>query len=108
MKKLYNTYHGKGVEFIGVSFDDPKEEGGLDQLKQFVSTNEIPWPQFYLGSSFTSEFAKKCEVKSLPTLFVVDAEGNLYSPNAESKLETILQTLVEKTGKAAGPAAGGN
>ena len=33
MKKLYAEYKDKGVEFIGVSLDQPKEKGGLDKLK---------------------------------------------------------------------------
>ena len=108
LKKLYHDYHGRGVEFIGVSFDDPKEDGGLDQLKQFVTANEVPWPQYYLGTSFKSEFAKKCEVQSLPTLFVVDAEGNLHSANAGGKLETILHNLLEKSGKGPGSSTSGS
>ena len=41
MKKLYAEYKDKGVEFIGVSLDQPKEQGGLDKLKKFVAENEI-------------------------------------------------------------------
>ena len=108
LKRLYSAYHGSGVEFVGVSFDDPKEDGGLDQLKQFVAANDVPWPQYYLGNSFKSDFAQKWEVKSLPTLFVVDAQGNLYSTNAESKLEAILKTLVDKTDKSAASSGRGN
>ena len=36
MKELYAKYHKEGVEFIGVSLDQPKEAGGLDSLKKFV------------------------------------------------------------------------
>ena len=39
MKELYAKYHDQGVEFIGVSLDQPKEQGGLDSLKKFVKEN---------------------------------------------------------------------
>ena len=41
MKELYAKYHDEGVEFIGVSLDQSKEEGGLDSLKKFVKENGI-------------------------------------------------------------------
>ena len=37
MKELYAKYRDQGVEFIGVSLDQPKEQGGLDKLKKFVA-----------------------------------------------------------------------
>ena len=45
MKQLYAEYHDKGVEFIGVSLDAPKDQGGLDKLKNFVAENTVEWPQ---------------------------------------------------------------
>ncbi len=34
MKELYAKYRDQGVEFIGVSLDQPKEEGGLDEPEE--------------------------------------------------------------------------
>ncbi len=41
MKEIYAKYHDKGVEFIGVSLDAPKEQGGLDSLTKFVKEKAI-------------------------------------------------------------------
>jgi len=57
MKDLYAEYRDKGVEFIGVSLDQPKEQGGLDKLKKFVAENKIQWPQYYQGNFWESEFS---------------------------------------------------
>ncbi len=57
MKKLYEKFHGQGVEFLGVSLDQPKEQGGLDALKKFVKEREIPWPQYYQGKGGESDFS---------------------------------------------------
>ena len=107
MKKLYAEYHDKGVEFVGVSLDSPKEEGGLDELKDFVAKNEIPWPQYYQGNGWNSEFSKSWGINAIPALFVVDAEGKLFSVEARGKLEEMLPELLKKA-KAEPAPAGGN
>jgi thiol-disulfide isomerase/thioredoxin len=101
MKDLYAKYRGKGVEFIGVSLDQPKEQGGLDKLKAFVKENGIEWPQYYQGNFWDSEFSKSWGVNSIPCVFVVDAEGKLYSADARGKLETMIPELLAKKAKVA-------
>src|SRR5262249_26464883 len=75
MKALYARYHGQGVEFIGVSLDRPKEDGGLKELKEFVATNEIPWPQYFQGNGWESNFSRSWGIDAIPAVFVVDREG---------------------------------
>jgi thiol-disulfide isomerase/thioredoxin len=107
MKKLYAEYKDKGVEFIGVSLDQPKEQGGLDKLKEFVAKNEITWPQYYLGGYTDGCFAEKWGVTSIPTVFVVDTEGKLHSVDARGKLEEMIPELLKKAKGSAGAGAGG-
>lgn len=107
MKKLYAEYHSKGVEFIGVSLDQPEEDGGLDKLKKFVAEKEIAWPQYYQGNGWNSEFSKSWGINSIPCVFVVDPQGNLFSVEARGKLEELIPELLKKVQKDKG-AAGGN
>ena len=95
MKELYAKYHDQGVEFIGVSLDQPKEQGGLDSLKKFVKENEITWPQYYQGNGWESEFSKSWGVNGIPCVFVVDTEGKLYSVEARGKLEEMIPELLK-------------
>jgi hypothetical protein len=106
MKKLYAEYKDKGVEFIGVSLDQPEDKGGLTKLKEFCAKNEIAWPQYYQGNFWDSAFSKGWGVNSIPCVFVVDAEGNLASTRARGKLEELLPQLLEKAGKKAVTSAG--
>lgn len=96
MKELYQKFHPQGVEFIGVSLDQPKEQGGLDKLKAFVKEKEIGWPQYYQGKGWQSEFSSVWGINSIPAMFVVDKEGKLASVEARGKLETILPKLLGK------------
>ncbi|MFI5458211.1 MAG: TlpA family protein disulfide reductase [Isosphaerales bacterium] len=106
MKELYAKYRDQGVEFIGVSLDQAKEQGGLDKLKAFVKDKEIAWPQYYQGNYWDSEFSKSWGINSIPCVFVVDADGKLYSVEARGKLEEILPELLKKKGTPAGVGAG--
>jgi thiol-disulfide isomerase/thioredoxin len=96
MKELYAKYHDKGVAFIGVSLDYSKEEGGLDKLKAFVAKNEIPWPQYYQGNGVDSDFARGLGINSIPTVFLVDQKGKLFSLDAGGKLETLIPELMNR------------
>jgi thiol-disulfide isomerase/thioredoxin len=99
MKKLYAEWKDKNVEFIGVSLDSPESEGGLTKLKDFVKKNEITWPQYYQGNGWQSEFSAKWGINSIPAIFVVDTEGNLYSTSARGQLEKLVPELLAKAGK---------
>ena len=105
MKKLYEKFHGQGVEFLGVSLDQPKKQGGLDALKKFVKEQEIRWPQYYQGKGWESDFSRSWGINSIPTMFLVNQEGKLVSVEARGKLaELIPEVLAKKTEKT--PAGG--
>jgi thiol-disulfide isomerase/thioredoxin len=106
MKELYARYHGKGVEFIGVSLDSPEGEGGLGKLKAFVAKNEIPWPQYYQGNGWESEFSLGLGINAIPAVFLVDQDGKLFSPDAGSKLETLILELMNRKSPGADGAKG--
>jgi thiol-disulfide isomerase/thioredoxin len=107
MKELYAKYRDQGVEFIGVSLDQPKEQGGLDKLKTFVKQNEIGWPQYYQGKGWESEFSMSLGINSIPCVFIVDAEGKLYSVEAGGKLEEMIPDLLKKKTALLGGDVGG-
>jgi thiol-disulfide isomerase/thioredoxin len=108
MKQLYAEYRGKGVEFLGISLDQPKEQGGLDSLKKYVKDNGITWPQYYQGKGWESDFSRSWGINSIPSMFVVDTEGKLYSVEARGKLEQIIPKLLkDKADRSKTPAAGG-
>jgi thiol-disulfide isomerase/thioredoxin len=96
MKELYAKYKPQGVEFIGVSLDSPESMGGLDKLKAFVKENGITWPQYYQGRGWESEFSGSWGISGIPTLFILDAEGRLYSTEAREELRTLIPELIKK------------
>lgn len=99
MKELYATYKPQGVEFIGVSLDQPEDKGGLTKLKDYCKNNNISWPQYYMGKGWESEFSASWGINAIPAIFIVDAEGNLHSTKARGKLETLIPELIAKRDK---------
>ena len=94
MMEIYEEYHEQGVEFIGVSLDAPEAEGGKKALEAFVAEREIPWPQYYQGNGWESEFSKSWGINSIPALFVIDADGKLHSTQARGQLQEMLPKLI--------------
>ena len=102
LKRLYAKYHPQGVEFIGVNEDQSEIDGGLATLKSFVAEQQISWPQFFQGPNSaaflagesTGDFFESWGVEGIPTVFLIDAEGKLYSTHARGRLETLIQRLL--------------
>ncbi len=95
MKEIYAEYHDKGVEFLGISLDQPGE--GEKALKDFVKDKGISWPQYYQGKGWQSEFSKSWGVNAIPCVFVVDPEGKLFSVEARGHLEDMIPELLKQT-----------
>jgi thiol-disulfide isomerase/thioredoxin len=96
MKKLYAEFKDKGVEFVGVSLDQPEEKGGLKALKDFCAKNEITWPQYYQGNFWQSEFSTKWGIFAIPCVFVIGPDGTIVTTEARGKLEDLLPELIKK------------
>ena len=58
----------------------------------------MTWPQYHQGSRWKGEFSVTWGVNKIPTIFVVDAAGNLHSTDAHGRLvEAIEAALAEKS-----------
>jgi thiol-disulfide isomerase/thioredoxin len=94
MKELYAKYKDQGVEFIGVSLDQPGD--GLEKLKTFVEEEKLGWPQYYMGNGWESEFSQSWGINGIPSVFIVDADGNLHSTEARGRLDQLIPDLIKK------------
>jgi hypothetical protein len=58
--------------------------------------NEISWPQYYQGNGGESDFSRGLGINSIPTVFLVDQKGKLFSLDAGDKLETLIPELMSR------------
>lgn len=72
LKSVYDEYHDKGLEFIGISLDDDK-----DDLQRFLTKREIQWPQHFDGKGWNNEISYPFGITAVPELWVIDKKGNL-------------------------------
>ncbi|WP_321251144.1 redoxin domain-containing protein [Psychroserpens sp.] len=95
--KVYEKYHEKGLEIIGVSLDgttrqkDPK----ASWLKAIEQDN-LTWHQVSNLSYFNDPVARKYNISSIPATFILDENGvivakNLRGPQLEAKIAEMLE-----------------
>jgi len=72
IQKLYNKYHNKGFEVVGISLDEEK-----DALEKFVKLRKIPWPQHFDGKRFDGPLALKYGLDVAPTTYLLDRDGKI-------------------------------
>jgi thiol-disulfide isomerase/thioredoxin len=98
--KVYNKYHSKDFEILGVDLDNSKED-----LDAFLKENPLPWVQvFEPGGIEKNRFATEFGIIALPTMILVDAQGKVVNRNIRSpgELERQLEQAID--GKQAGVA----
>ena len=95
--KVYEKYHGRGLQIIGVDLDN--ERGELDA---FLKEHQLAWPQIFEAGGMESRLAVEYGIISLPTMFLVDAEGKVVNRNLRTSAEVDRQLEKLLTTKQAG------
>lgn len=85
-KTVYEQWHGRGCEVVGISFDTEKEA-----LDQFLTNEKVEWPQYFDGQGWKNKFGLEYGIKTLPSLWLIDKKGVLRDQNAGDRLEQKLE-----------------
>ena len=94
--QIYKKYHDKGLEIIGVSLD-----GNLRQTDpkaawvKAIADDNLTWPQISNLNYFNDQIAKMYNISSIPSSFILDAEGKIVAKNLrgaalEEKIAELL------------------
>jgi len=76
LKAVYEKYHNKGFEIVGISLDQSETA-----LRDFIKKNSIPWTQVFDGKGWESSLAGKYGVDMIPTMYLLDADGKIVGSN---------------------------
>jgi thiol-disulfide isomerase/thioredoxin len=69
----YEKFHAQGFEVLGVTLDHP---GEADKVKEFASSNGMPWRQVYYPDG-NNEVAQAYGVNSIPHTILVGKDGKV-------------------------------
>ncbi|MEC4113890.1 TlpA disulfide reductase family protein [Myroides pelagicus] len=78
--KLYNEYHDKGLNIIGVSLDSEREN-----WLEAIEKDELTWNHISNLESWKDPIAKEYEVRGIPATFLLDENGVVIAKNLRGK-----------------------
>lgn len=96
--KLVEKNASKGLQVVGVCLDNDKA-----QLEAFQKEHNLSWPQVFEPNGIDGRLAVDYGIISLPTMFLVDAQGKVVNRNLRSANEVERQ--LDKALSAAKPAS---
>lgn len=88
--KVYNKYHDKGFNILGVSLDRNKRS-----WVRAIEQDGLVWDQMSNLNSWNDPIAKKYKIRSIPASILLDGEGRIVAKNLrgvrlERKIEELL------------------
>ena len=94
MKKIYERYKSrKDFVMVGVSLDHDREK-----LVKFCEEREISWPQiFEADRSWDNRVGRAFEVNAIPSVWVIDKEGNVAGMDLHGNSIEEIERTVEKS-----------
>lgn len=87
--ETYAKFKEKGFEIVGISLD--KEKAALET---FTAENKMTWPQFFDGKGWDNELAKRFNIQSVPTMWLLDREGKLADASPRERLEKSVEAAL--------------
>jgi len=91
LQKLYNKFHTKGLEVIGVNVDQSSVT-----LKKFASDNKIEWPEFWDGKEMENRIVMQTLVTRAGTIFLIDKKGLLHDMHGDEGLDRKIEALLKE------------
>jgi hypothetical protein len=95
-RSLVNKLEGKSFALIGVNSDTDPE-----QLKKDLKDNKVTWRSFQNMRPENNPIADEWNVRSWPTLFLIDHNGIIKKKWVGSPRNEVLDKEVEKLVQAA-------
>lgn len=94
--KVYNQFHDKGLEIIGVSLDGTPRQGDAKAAwLKAVEDDKLTWYQVSNLQYFNDPVAKLYDINAIPATYIIDKEGTIIAKNLrgialEQKIAELL------------------
>ncbi|MBF6608066.1 MAG: AhpC/TSA family protein [Flavobacterium sp.] len=92
---LYNDFHDKGLNIVGVSLDKPGESA---KWKEAIAKDNLTWTQVSNLKFWDDPIAKQYNVQSIPQMFIVNEHGIIVAKDLKGQAlrDKIAEFLGEK------------
>lgn len=97
LRKLYEKYHSKGLEILGIAFESGTQEEQEKKWKKAIAEDQINWK--HILNHADNNIVKLFGVSSYPTKILVDPSGNIIyrSGQGQGDLNEILKKIFDNT-----------
>jgi thiol-disulfide isomerase/thioredoxin len=86
--QAYREYHDRGLEVLGVSFDDDRQ-----LARDFRRRLKMPWLEAFAEGNFESSVAKTLGITTLPRRLFVDSAGIIVAADSALFGRNLMPTL---------------
>tara|TARA_B100000809_G_scaffold49621_1_gene44605 strand:- start:26835 stop:27851 length:1017 start_codon:yes stop_codon:yes gene_type:complete len=93
LQTLEEKYHGKNIEFISISIDQP---GLKDKWKQMIADKNMGGVQLFANGD--QSFASAYQISGIPRFILIDPQGNIVEANAPRPSDPSLTNLFTELG----------
>ena len=82
--ELYRTYHARGLEIVGLSFEESEQLESLPRLRAFVDLYHITYPVLVAGTpdDLAEKLPQATNLSSFPTTFFIGRDGRVRAVHA--------------------------
>ncbi|MDB5335709.1 MAG: Redoxin domain protein, partial [Planctomycetaceae bacterium] len=96
IRALYEQYHDRGLEILGVNLDATKEDANA-----WIAEHKVKWTQLHEpGGLEGSPLAVEYGIIHLPSMFVIDRDGKVnYRGIAAEELEPVFADILKSEEK---------
>ena len=92
VKEVYEAYHDKGFDIIGVSMDNDRKV-----LDSYLAEQNMKWRQIYDGKGWKTEIGQLDAVASIPSTFLIDKQGKIRYKNLRGdELRKAIDKLLKE------------
>ncbi len=94
--KVYEQYHDKGLEIIGISLDGaPNQKDPKKAWLDAIEKDGLEWNHLSSLMYFNDPVAKQYNIKSIPATYILDQEGKIVAKNLRgAALELKIKELL--------------
>lgn len=98
---LEKEYHNKNIEFISISTDEARRNGGSwdaaeEKWRSFVKAKALTGTQLWAGKD--NSFQQAYQINSIPRFILIDPQGNIVDANAPRPSDPKLKELFTSLG----------